>query len=95
MSKITRRRWTDEEIDYIKQHVAKRSNYDIALDLGRTPMAIYEMRGRLGIDRGTLPKANRNKIPAKAKAPRSNKRIKSVKKFSFLWGLVTVEKTAP
>lgn len=88
--KITRRRWTTDEIEFIKSNAHKMSNYDIASTLGRTPMAIYEMRGRLKMERGTMPKKDRNVVPNAIK-PSSDK-VKLVQKFSLFWGLVTVEK---
>lgn len=51
--KITRKRWTTEEVAKLKSLVKKgKSNRQIALALDRTPLSIYQARAKHGLPRG-------------------------------------------
>ena len=45
-SSVDHRRWTDEEIEYVREEIVKRSIEQIAQKLGRTPKAVRNMLQR-------------------------------------------------
>jgi hypothetical protein len=49
--KVDHRRWTDEEVEYVREEIVKRSVDEIAKKLGRTPKSVRSMlqRNRLGV----------------------------------------------
>ena len=49
--KVGHRRWTDEEVDFVREEILKRSVDEIAMKLGRTPKSVRSMllRNRLGV----------------------------------------------
>jgi len=50
-------RWTTEEEEQLKEHVARGLNYEEIADIhNRTPVAIYERLWKIGIDPGEWPK---------------------------------------
>lgn len=51
--KITRKRWTAEELDTVKKMTKEnKSNLEIGRVLRRTPLSIYQQRMKLGLERG-------------------------------------------
>lgn len=51
--KITRKRWTTEEVAKLKSLVKEgKSNYEIGKLLDRTPLSIYQARTKYGLSRG-------------------------------------------
>lgn len=51
--KITRKRWTAEELDTVKKMTKQnKSNLEIGRLLRRTPLSIYQQRMKLGLERG-------------------------------------------
>jgi hypothetical protein len=49
--RVAHRRWTDEEVDFVREEIVKRSVDEIAKKLGRTPKSVRSMlqRNRLGV----------------------------------------------
>jgi len=49
--RVDNRRWTDEEVDFVREEIVKRSVDEIARKLGRTPKSVRSMlqRNRLGV----------------------------------------------
>jgi hypothetical protein len=49
--RVANRRWTDEEVDFVREEIVKRSVDEIAKKLGRTPKSVRSMlqRNRLGV----------------------------------------------
>jgi DNA-binding transcriptional MerR regulator len=49
--KVDHRRWTDEEVDLVREEIVKRSVDEVARKLGRTPKSVRSMlqRNRLGV----------------------------------------------
>jgi hypothetical protein len=49
--RVDHRRWTDEEVDLVREEIVKRSVDEIARKLGRTPKSVRSMlqRNRLGV----------------------------------------------
>ena len=49
--RVDHRRWTDEEVDLVREEIVKRSVDEIATKLGRTPKSVRSMlhRNRLGV----------------------------------------------
>lgn len=49
--RVDNRRWTDEEVDIVREEIVKRSVDEIARKLGRTPKSVRSMlqRNRLGV----------------------------------------------
>jgi DNA-binding transcriptional MerR regulator len=49
--RVANRRWTDEEVEFVREEIVKRSVDEIAKKLGRTPQSVRSMlqRNRLGV----------------------------------------------
>jgi hypothetical protein len=49
--RVANRRWADEEVDFVREEIVKRSVDEIAKKLGRTPKSVRSMlqRNRLGV----------------------------------------------